>query len=103
MSNSPSSSDNKSGDSVKLPVKWMALESLHDGIFSEKSDVVSCKYECALYFLFYHQWSYGVLCWEIFSLGKNPYPGLGPRDVIETLDKGDRLKCPTNAACTDDM
>ena len=46
---------------------------------------------------------HGVLCWEIFSLGKNPYPGLGPRDVIETLDNGDRLKCPTNAACTDDM
>ena len=27
--------------SVKLPVKWMALESLLDGIFSEKTDVVS--------------------------------------------------------------
>ena len=26
---------------MKLPVKWMALESLHDGIFSEKTDVVS--------------------------------------------------------------
>ena len=26
---------------VKLPVKWMALESIHDGIFSEKTDVVS--------------------------------------------------------------
>ena len=25
---------------VKLPVKWMALESLNDGIFSEKMDVV---------------------------------------------------------------
>ena len=28
------------GESVRLPVKWMALESLHDGIFSEKTDVV---------------------------------------------------------------
>ena len=26
---------------VKLPIRWMALESLHDGIFSEKTDVVS--------------------------------------------------------------
>ena len=25
---------------VKLPIRWMALESLHDGIFSEKTDVV---------------------------------------------------------------
>ena len=32
----------KSEGSVKLPFKWMALESLQEGVFSEKSDVV-CK------------------------------------------------------------
>lgn len=31
-------------DNVKLPVKWMAIESIQDGIFSEKTDVVSNRY-----------------------------------------------------------
>ena len=31
----------ESNSSVKLPAKWMAIESFHDGVFSEKSDVVS--------------------------------------------------------------
>ena len=30
-------------ETVKLPVKWMAIESINDGIFSEKSDVVSIR------------------------------------------------------------
>uniref|UniRef100_A0A1X7UUM2 SRCR domain-containing protein n=1 Tax=Amphimedon queenslandica TaxID=400682 RepID=A0A1X7UUM2_AMPQE len=72
---------------VKLPIKWMALESIHDGVFSEKSDV----------------WSYGVLCWEVFSLGKTPYPGLDPSGLVELLDNGGRLQPPQNGASSQEI
>ena len=52
---------------------------------------------------FYLQWSYGVLCWEVFSLGKTPYPGLDPVGVVELLDTGGRLHCPHNEACSQEM
>ncbi|XP_029458465.1 receptor-type tyrosine-protein kinase FLT3 isoform X2 [Rhinatrema bivittatum] len=45
---------------ARLPVKWMAPESVFEAIYTMKSDV----------------WSYGILLWEIFSLGVNPYPGI---------------------------
>ena len=49
------------------------------------------------------QWSFGVVCWEIFTCGDIPYPGMSPREVVELLDDGERLLCPDNAACSTEM
>uniref|UniRef100_A0A8C1BY11 receptor protein-tyrosine kinase n=1 Tax=Cyprinus carpio carpio TaxID=630221 RepID=A0A8C1BY11_CYPCA len=45
---------------ARLPVKWMSPESLFACVYTFESDV----------------WSYGILLWEIFSLGNTPYPGI---------------------------
>ena len=93
---------------VKLPVRWMALESLNDGVFSEKTDVVRSifvnhKLHTENYICSVVQWSFGVTCWEVFSLGKNPYPGVDPFSLIRYLERGERLDKPLNAACSMDM
>ena len=48
------------------------------------------KYQLFCFF----QWSYGITCWEIFSLGRIPYPGVDNVDVISLLKSGKRLEQP---------
>ncbi|XP_070549496.1 tyrosine kinase receptor Cad96Ca-like [Ptychodera flava] len=64
---------------------WLALESLCQNTFNSKTDV----------------WSFGVVMWETFTLGKMPYYGFTQTDVIERLEQGYRLLRPDN--CREDI
>uniref|UniRef100_A0A2K5VT26 Macrophage-stimulating protein receptor n=1 Tax=Macaca fascicularis TaxID=9541 RepID=A0A2K5VT26_MACFA len=63
---------------ARLPVKWMALESLQTYRFTTKSDV----------------WSFGVLLWELLTRGAPPYPHIDPFDLTHFLAQGRRLPQP---------
>lgn len=54
------------GGSRLLPVRWMSPESVMYGRFTLESDV----------------WSYGVVLWEIYSFGKQPYYGQSNEEVM---------------------
>ncbi|RMX49955.1 hypothetical protein pdam_00013942 [Pocillopora damicornis] len=69
----------------KLPVKWMAPESIFDSIFSTKSDV----------------WSYGILLWEMVTMGGVPYPTLTNSEVCRLLKTGYRMERPD--MCSDEV
>ncbi|KAK3733280.1 hypothetical protein QZH41_011125 [Actinostola sp. cb2023] len=62
-----------------LPVRWMAPESLKDGVFTSPSDV----------------WSYGVVLWEMVTLASQPYPGKSNEEVLKfVVDGGVNEKPP---------
>nr|CAD7595295.1 unnamed protein product [Timema genevievae] len=73
----------KIGGSRLLPVRWMSPESVMYGRFTLESDV----------------WSYGVVLWEIYSMGKQPYYGHSNEEVVRLILQGIMLippdDCPT--------
>ncbi|XP_077594825.1 receptor tyrosine-protein kinase erbB-2 [Stigmatopora nigra] len=72
-------------DGGKVPIKWMALESILHRKFTHQSDV----------------WSYGVTVWELMTFGAKPYDMIPARDIPEVLEGGERL--PQPGICTIDV
>nr|XP_047911382.1 receptor tyrosine-protein kinase erbB-2 [Anser cygnoides] len=70
---------------AKVPIKWMALESILRRRFTHQSDV----------------WSYGVTVWELMTFGAKPYDGIPAREIPDLLEKGERL--PQPPICTIDV
>ncbi|KAL3083152.1 hypothetical protein niasHS_010954 [Heterodera schachtii] len=73
----------RKGGKAFLPVRWMPPESFLDGLFTTKTDV----------------WAFGVLLWEIFSLGYIPYSGRENHEVMRLIVAGDRLDPPIGVPC----
>eukprot|EP00058_Branchiostoma_floridae_P020357 XP_002605847.1 hypothetical protein BRAFLDRAFT_90834 [Branchiostoma floridae] len=71
---------------ILLPIKWMAIESLIEGVYSCKSDM----------------WGFGVVLWEIATLGGTPYPEVcGYETLVTRLRRGYRLQKPNG--CSDEL
>ncbi|XP_076329625.1 focal adhesion kinase 1-like isoform X4 [Tachypleus tridentatus] len=64
----------------KLPIKWMAPESINFRRFTTASDV----------------WMFGVCMWEILMMGIKPFQGVKNNDVIGRIENGERLPLPPN-------
>ncbi|XP_022097251.1 proto-oncogene tyrosine-protein kinase ROS-like isoform X2 [Acanthaster planci] len=68
--------------STRIPVRWLAVESLTRRVYKSKSDV----------------WSFGILLWEIATFGSTPYPGIESKSLAKRLLDGYRMPKPENCA-----
>ncbi|KAM9425767.1 muscle, skeletal receptor tyrosine-protein kinase [Pholidichthys leucotaenia] len=70
----------KANENDAIPIRWMPPESIFYNRYTTESDV----------------WAYGVVLWEIFSHGMQPYYGMGHEEVIYFVRDGHILSCPEN-------
>ncbi|XP_049280873.1 platelet-derived growth factor receptor alpha isoform X1 [Anopheles funestus] len=66
----------------KVPLRWLSIEAMRDNLYSNKSDV----------------WAFGIVLWEIGTLGGYPYPSVSNHELFAYLQEGKRLERPEN--CT---
>uniref|UniRef100_A0A8C1VDX4 receptor protein-tyrosine kinase n=1 Tax=Cyprinus carpio TaxID=7962 RepID=A0A8C1VDX4_CYPCA len=70
----------KASENDAIPIRWMPPESIFYNRYTSESDV----------------WAYGVVLWEIFSYGMQPYYGMAHEEVIYYVRDGNVLACPEN-------
>ncbi|XP_036891933.1 muscle, skeletal receptor tyrosine-protein kinase [Sturnira hondurensis] len=70
----------KANENDAIPIRWMPPESIFFNRYTTESDV----------------WAYGVVLWEIFSYGLQPYYGMAHEEVIYYVRDGNILSCPEN-------
>ena len=78
MSRDISTKDYYKGKNGVVPIKWLAPEALLRGHYTSQSDV----------------WAFGVLLWEIMTMGANPYPSVPMENLYNLLRGGHRMECP---------
>ncbi|XP_038109040.1 tyrosine-protein kinase receptor torso isoform X2 [Culex quinquefasciatus] len=64
----------------KVPLRWLSIEAMRDNFYSSKSDV----------------WAFGVVLWEIGTLGGFPYPSVSNHELLAFLQEGNRMAKPDN-------
>ncbi|XGW01712.1 hypothetical protein V3C99_014101 [Haemonchus contortus] len=62
----------------RVPIRWLAPETLKMAIYTQKTDV----------------FSYGIMCWEIYNNGIEPYPGMTVAEVNQNVKEGYRMPLP---------
>ena len=69
----------KLGEKSLMPIRWMPPEAILYTTFTTRSDI----------------WSFGIVLWEIFSSGTQPYCALSNEEVVERVTNGQILRCPS--------